>query len=614
MQSGNKLLYLLDTPTATVFPSVYVSADNGASWLAFESNDDLGFTYQSLRMSSNPTLDIHLMIGTIPEQGEIDLHSELWLLPTGGTPEVESDSPDLTSIIQLDLDDEDAAIVVGTTKTWARLNIDTNKWDRITADQDQTVDTGDSDTWIETGDIPPLSVAPDDDEYVSGVTIDSLYGENPWVFRSVEGQGKTFLIGTNGQCYPICYHPDMPEGFARRLGEMTPEDPNYIADVSRMPAGYLSTGNLAPKAKCLATGANRVLLANMIGGSPFGVEVSGFNDADRGWGLEQFTLLGDTPGPIVTMNEISALSVAMYKTDAIYHAIAQTEFLGVAAPFRFELSKAGISGPCSAASVLRNFDGRHIYLARDGGVYMYDSVAPIDGGRNIRRMIQGKLNHNELGKVWGMVDNARKLVWFFYPTEGGLVNEGLVISTDQGYPWPVWPIKLPAGWNFTAGGAVTLTDDISIGEVGRLGDYTDETLSSFSTGEQAMLMGLKDNTWFKQKWEDDGDYTDSGAPIQIDLETGWLTPGGVQINRADELYHIFSSSDPEQELQVRLKAQQIGANIRFSKWQSLSAGKLRRRTRHRVSGAQFAMQIRGGISRMFNWGGGMLSITKTGDR
>jgi hypothetical protein len=535
-------------------------------------------------------------------------------MPVGGVPEGISVGEDVTSVLQLDLDEEDDAIVCGTTRAWKRLNIATNEWDRITADQIQTVEGSDAGTWIESGDIPPLSVSADDDAYESGVTIDALYGENPWIFRSVEGQGKTFLIGTNGQCYPLCYHEDMPGGFARRLGEMTPEDPNYLADMSRHPEGYLSTGNLAPKAKCMATGANRVLLANLIGGSPFGVEVSGFNDADRGWGLEQYTLLGDTPGPIVTMEEISALSVALYKTDAIYHAIAQTEFLGVAAPFRFELSKAGISGPCSAASVLRNFDGRHIYLARDGGVYLYDSVAPIDGGRNIRRMIQGQLNHNELGKVWGMVDSARKLVWFFYPTEGGLVNQGLVISTDQGYPWPVWPIKLPAGWNFTTGSAVTLTDDIAVGEVGRLGDYTDETLTSFSTGEQAMLMALKGNTWFKQKWEDDGDYSDSGIPIDIDLELGWLTPGGVQINRADELYHIFSSPDPEQELQVRMKAQQIGANIRYSKWQTLSAGTLRRRTRHRVSGVQFAMQMRGKIKRMFNWGGGVMTITKTGDR
>jgi hypothetical protein len=314
------------------------------------------------------------------------------------------------------------------------------------------------------------------------------------------------------------------------------------------------------------------------------------------------------------MNEISALSVAMYKTDAIYHAIAQTEFLGVAAPFRFELAKAGISGPCSAASVLRNFDGRHIYLARDGGVYMYDSVAPIDAGRNVRRMIQDKLNYNELGRVWGMADVQRKLVWFFYPAEGGLVNHGIVISTDQGYPWPVWPIKLPQKWNFTTGSSVLLTDDITIGDIGRLGDYTEETLASFSTGERTMLMGLKDNAWLKQKWFDDGDYSDNGIPLDIDLETGWMTPGGVQINTADELYHIFSSPDPEQELEVRLKAQQVGQNIRYSNWSKLSAGKLRRRTRSRVSGIQFAMQMRGAISRMFNWGGGAMTIVKTSKR
>jgi hypothetical protein len=366
----------------------------------------------------------------------------------------------------------------------------------------------------------------------------------------------------------------------------------------------------------MAVASNRVLLAHNPSGTGYEISVSAFNDPDRGWGLDQEVLLADTPGKIVSMNEITALQVAIYKEDAIYHAVAQTEFLGVSAPFRFELSKAGISGPCSPNAIIRNFDGRQIYLARDGGVYMYDGVAPLDGGRNIRRLIQGNIDLQELNRVWGMVDTKRKLVWFFYPTKANNVTRGLVISTDQGYPWPVWPVICPSGWDFSCGAEVRLEDDITLGELGVIGTYPDTTtLSSFASARTEMFMGLKSGIFFTHEFEESRDtYTDDGIPIKVHLRTGWHTPGGPEVYTADTLHHIFSSSDPNQELQVILRAQQLGRNIRQSKASPLYEGKVQRRTRHRVSGSQFSLDMQGEISRIFFWGGGMLSMVKRGGR
>jgi hypothetical protein len=403
----------------------------------------------------------------------------------------------------------------------------------------------------------------------------------------------------------------MTNSFARRLGEAPLNGVGYIA------GDTYPNGVLAPRAKCIASAANRLLLGNNPNGSKYEVNVSAFNDPDRGWQADaagQLVLLGDTPGEIISMNEISALQVAIYKEDAIYHAVAQATLLGVSAPFRFELSKAGIAGPCSANAVQRNFDGRQIYLARDGGVYMYDGVAPLDGGRNIRRMIQGNIDLANVGKAWGMVDRQRKMAWFFYPGADSIVNKGIVISTDQGYPWPSWPIALPDGWNFAAGSEISLNKDLAIGELGLFDSYTDESLGSFSSGKTAMLVGRDTGVFYTQKWDDDGTYTDSGLPIDIHLRNGWTTPGQVEIFTADELYHIFSSPDPEQQLEVRLRAQQIGRRIKERGPSMLSSGKNRRRTRHRVSGAQFQIDIQGSIDRMFTWGGAVMTIQKRGNR
>lgn len=617
--------------------NILVSTDRGGTWMYFEG--DTKYVKEKPASETYPngepmarfgiggsTLDYMISINDSDKRYFIThfcsfddwipvnkntYHNKVFLMPItqGG-----SFLGQLVNVYQADMADETNAIIIGTTHALARLNRETGEWDRITANDDEAADTGVTGVWSEDDDVPPLSVDSNDSSYVSGVTIEGSYGSNPWVFRTFEAQGETFLIGTNGQSYPIIYHPDMVEGRARRLGEVPgSNDPNWL------PLADSPRGDLAPRARALCVAANRVMLLNDPGGNGYEVSVGGFNDPDRGWGTldYQYVLLADTPGKIVCGNEISALQVAIYKEDAIYHAVAQTEFLGVSAPFRFEMSKAGIAGPCSPASVLRNFDGRQIYLARDGGVYMYDGVAPLDGGRNIRRLIQDQIDLNQLGKTWGVVDRKRKLVWFFYASRDNRVNKGLVISTDQGYPWPTWPVTLPDGWDFTCGIDAFLEDDITLGDLRTLDTYPDEaTLDSFSTGRSEMLMGIKNGVFFRHQYDQTTDYTDDGVRIPIHLRTGWTTPPSqtLDVFSADDLYHIFSSPDPSMQIEVRLRAQQIGRNIRESKAQMLSSGKTQRRTRHRISGVQFAVDLRGSINNLFNWGGGRLGISKRGGR
>jgi hypothetical protein len=561
---------------------------------------------------------------------------------------------EVTNMTQLDMDSTEGLIVVGTTTRIIGLDRGTDSWEEYTS-----AGSG-------AGDLHTPGYYPD-------TRMGGALGNNPVIFRGFQSGGRTYLMATNGETQPIVYHEDMNGGRARFMGEVPDDDDNYSSD----PEEPAPNGTPAPVARCMAVAANRVLLGNLVGTSPYGIDVSSFNDMDRGWqGSVQLTLLGDTPGQIVAMNEISALQVAIYKTDAIYHAVAQVEFLGTAAPFRFELSKGGIVGPCSPMCVLRLPDGRQCYFARDGGVYVYDGVAPFDVGRHVRAMVQPDFDENEPGSAWGMIDPLRKLVWFFYRTKSGGLNKGIVLSIDQGDPWPAWTVVMPTGWQFTAGMRAFFFDDKVLGDLrDPMGTFGTATLGSFTSGYSEMVMGRANNSWFTQKWEDDGDFTDDGTPIDVLLDPGWTQPGqSVQFYTASEVYHLFSCPDPAQALYCKLRAQQVGGNVRESASVPLYSGRhipvpiqiyppgdddgtpppappplsvgglrstavpdlvvepppattipagafragsvidTKRKTSHRITGVRFSPRFHGSITRSFSWGGATMIVMPRGER
>lgn len=496
------------------------------------------------------------------------------------------ESGDVTSIFQADMDTEEKAILVGTTRHILHLNRSANVWERATGGA--------------------ITTAPES----PSTQMTGVHGRNPVVFRLFDSNFRTYILSTNGSDYPIVWHPDLPNGRARFMGSIVAgsSDPQY--DLGDPPEG-----NPAPKARCMAAAANRLLLGNLPGISPYAIDVSKTLDFDRGWnGRVQQQMLGDTPGAIIAMNEISALQVAIYKEDAVYHGIAQAEFLGTALPFRFELSKGGISGPCSPLAIVSVQEGSQAYLARDGGVYIYDGTVPNDLGRSIRRMVQPYLDENEYGKSWGMMDSHRKLLWFFYPSKSGALNRGLIMATDQGYPWPIWPVKFPDGWQMAAGMRAFFLSDKAVGELqDRMNAYGAATLGSFLDGREEMIMGRLDNTWYTQKWDDDGDYSDDGQAIEFFLETGW-DGLGIRFKTVHELYHALRSDGPGFRLDVTLLAQQMTQSIKESGPKVLNADSARRKTSHRITGVAHAMRLEGNIRRLFSWAGAASKQVWRGER
>jgi hypothetical protein len=521
--------------------------------------------------------------------------SSMFLAPGGSAPsgfEESTQSGDVTSIFQSNLDREDNAVIVGTTRKILKLNRASQLWEELTGEA--------------------ITVTPQS----PNTRMSGVWGQHPVIFKIIEsgsnrGDSRTWLLSTNGVDHPIVWTDELPNGKARFMGQILDmSDPGYIA-TDNEPFGVS-----APIARSMAVAANRVLLGNLPSISGYAVDVCSFNDMDRGWGRVQRTLVGDTPGEIVSMNEISALQVAIYKTDAIYAAVAQVDIITTQAPFRFELVKAGVPGPCSPLCVLRMHTGEQAYLGRDGGVYVYDGVAPRDVGRNVRRMIQPFLDTNALGKAWGMVDNARKLIWFFFPTKSQNINRGVVMSTDQGLPFPVWPIQMPPGWQMTAGLRCFFVTDTAIGELrDSLVSQDPRTLGDYQTGREEMCIGRINNSWYTQKWEDDGNYTDDGIPIQCSLVTGWNPLGSmIQFKTAHELYHLFKSEGDDLALRMTLRAHQSDTGILLSGPEALNNLSTQHRTDHRITGTRFGIQIECDANRLFNWGGATVTYMPRGMR
>ena len=264
----------------------------------------------------------------------------------------------------------------------------------------------------------------------------------------------------------------------------------------------------------MAIVGSRMVLGGVAGSQGnYGITFSYVNEHRLGWDAASdyawttYALLGDTPGKIVTIQEITALAAAVYKEDAIYHCVTQAEFLGQNAPFRFELIKSGIAGPCSQLSVVRMLDGRQAYIATDGGVYVYDGVNPIDTGRHLRKAIQQDLDEYNLGPLLGH--------------DGPLQQAPVAVLPDPGRAHKPGPH--PAGRSAAAVACVACGIPIWVGHGGLVADCSTsltglsgasvrlrfgqvpDALGDFASGLYEISIARHDNTWYKQQWQDDGD-------------------------------------------------------------------------------------------------------------
>jgi len=108
----------------------------------------------------------------------------------------------------------------------------------------------------------------------------------------------------------------------------------------------------------------------------------------KSWYPADILRLADTPGEVVAIQEMGTQMAAVYKTDAIYTLSAQT---GIS-PFAPSLRASGLQGPVSPRSVVAISDTTHVYLARDGGLYMFSGQSPQSLGDQFRTWVAREID------------------------------------------------------------------------------------------------------------------------------------------------------------------------------------------------------------------------------
>jgi hypothetical protein len=342
---------------------------------------------------------------------------------------------------------------------------------------------------------------------------------DPHIFRIFQKAGATWLLGTNGA--------DAPKKW------------------DSVAATYVDMGGSPPRARCMEMTFERLILGNLLSGgtiSPVAVDVSAFQDFDSGWGATQTALLADTPGEIMSMNNLGLFQTAIYKKDAIYLAIAQ----GATDPFRFELKVAPVAGPASYRSVVPLPDGTQIYLAEDGDIKLFDGISVRSYlGRGAQDFITGSMNVSTIRRAFGFLDTERGEAVFMYPEQTETeASVGIVINLRTRAFWPLrW-----SALEFSAGIKLALDTGATIGELsGTIGGLA-ATIGEFASSTPRRFLGQIGG----QTYQDTGD-DDAGTAIPFHAESGLFNLGSsLRRKTVHEVHYRFVQTAAAQNIDARL--------------------------------------------------------------
>jgi hypothetical protein len=394
--------------------------------------------------------------------------------------------------------------------------------------------------------------------------VDPLTGSrsNQQVFKVFPMSGTSYLIGCNGVDTPKKW-----DGAA---------------------ANYSALAGSPPISRCMAIAFNRVIMGNLQSGltvSPYAVDVSGFNNAETGWGGINISLLADTPGEIVAICEMGNLMVAILKSDAIYAGLASPSLY----PFTYELKAKDIKGPVSSLAAVTLSDGLIWWLGEDGSISQFDTSSITLVSRAAQVQIQRTCAPDMMAHAFGFFDSYRQEVWFVYPALGGEEPMRAVIIGRNTFS--VWPQKW-ATRQIAAGGRFNINIGMTFDELAAAGTTFDEmtrTFDELDTETSRLVFGDVGGQVYQEGGSDD-----ASDAVELEFETGYQALS-VDPRRYIELHtieHQFEPTVNAQNVLVEVGVSDDGREPTFGAGQTLDiseAGPYL--TEYRKEGKRLAMKL-----------------------
>lgn len=282
------------------------------------------------------------------------------------------------------------------------------------------------------------------------------------------------------------------------------------------------------------------------------------------WYPADILRLADTPGRVVAIQEIGIQQAVVYKTDAIYTLTAQS---GIA-PFVPTIKATGIKGPVSARAIVTLDTTTHLYLGRDGGIYMFNGGQPQDIGDQFRSWISREIDSDNAELSFMVYDSRNKHVHVYYPVKGlpDTIRKGLVIDVSS-QPFTGWPVLYAEKSMGTVPGMgdpelvdhsiLCSTLHFTDGQNVALGDLTvptNEALGTLTEKREELLFGIEFDPGVTPRTSTPpgnimalGRYgSDNGQPIEATMTSGIIDFGDPDSNKV--LLELEILSDPHSEV------------------------------------------------------------------
>jgi hypothetical protein len=361
-------------------------------------------------------------------------------------------------------------------------------------------------------------------------------------------------------------------------------------------------GSTTIQPRCIAVSSGRILYGNLKNNPSTVAWTEALTISD--WETNNVDL-ADTPGYIVAMLEMGNLQTAIYKSDAIYMAIAQ----GSTQPFRFELKTANVDGPASPRSIVAISDGTHIYLSNTGDVVIFDGVRPRSMGQKLQAYIQSDMDTEKMDESFSFYDKENKNIYFFYPPYNSSAGHKCIVVDVSGQVPALWPLSFPG--NITTGGRLVLSISKTIDQLGDGPiDLLQGTIDSY--GSSRPILAILNNAGEIFFFEG---YSDCGEPITHHIETGAYDLGNItNYLTVKEIDHLFDAS-ANQSIDVELLTTNFGGEKISDGKQTVDLIRGQRKlSAHRATGRIFSMRMSGKSTGKIEWLGSEASVVQRGLR